>query len=454
MELKGKKVLVVGLARTGAAAVRFLAGQGAEIRVSEARSAADIAAVRKTLAGIPVTWELGGHTLPFFLGADLIIVSPGVPMNLEVLAAARRKGIPVLSEVELAARFLQVPLIAVTGTNGKTTTTTLIGEMLRAAGKQVFVGGNIGNPLIEFVAGPRQVELVVAEISSFQLEGIETFRPRVAVLLNITEDHLDRYAGYGEYIEAKRKIFRNQGRDDYAVLNADDPLVFPMARETASRVVLFSARRPVAAGCFLRDGSIVFQEADGLKEEFSLASLKIRGAHNLENLMAAVAAAKICGASADSIRRVMNEFSGLEHRLEWVRSIGGVSFFNDSKGTNVGSVVKSLVSFPERILLIAGGRDKQGDYAPLKELVATRVKGMALIGEAQERMFAALGGLTNTVKVKTLEEAVAWSIAHAASGDVVLLSPACSSYDMFANYQERGRRFKEIVHALGERSNE
>jgi UDP-N-acetylmuramoylalanine--D-glutamate ligase len=453
MELKGKKVLVVGLARTGKAAVRFLAGRGAKIMVSETKSAAETAAARRDLASIPITWELGGHTLPFFLGADLIILSPGVPTNLAPFAAAREKGIPVVSEVELAARFLNVPLVAVTGTNGKTTTTTLIGEMLRAAGKEVFVGGNIGNPLIEFVADSRKADFVVAEISSFQLEGIETFRPHVAVLLNITEDHLDRYADYGEYIEVKRRIFRNQGKEDYAVLNADDPLVSPMDGKTASRVLFFSARQPVSEGCFSRAGSILFRGADGATEDFSLTGVKIRGAHNLENLMAAVVAAKICGARADSIRRVMREFSGLEHRLEWVRNIGGVDFFNDSKGTNVGSVVKSLMSFPDGILLIAGGRDKHGDYAPLKELVAGRVKGMALIGEAQERIFAALGGLTKTVRVKTLEEAVAWAFSQSASGDVVLLSPACSSYDMFGDYQERGRRFKEIVHTLGKRGN-
>ncbi len=453
MELRGKKILVVGLARTGMAVVRFLAGRGAEIKVSEAKSASDMAESRRALSEIPITWELGGHTLLFFLDADLIVVSPGVPMDLKPLAGARERGIPVLSEIELSARFLTRPLIAVTGTNGKTTTTTLIGEMLRAAGKRVFVGGNIGNPLIEFVAGPRREEIVAAEISSFQLEAVDTFRPHVSVLLNITEDHLDRYAAYGDYIAAKRNIFRNQGKGDFAVLNMDDPLVLPLAHGLLPRVFFFSARQPVAAGCFLRGGSIVYRSPDGAPEEFPLSRLKIRGAHNLENLMAAVAVARICGCPQNAVQRVMDEFSGLEHRLEWVRKIDGITFFNDSKGTNVGSVVKSLMSFSKPVLLIAGGRDKQGDYGPLKDLVANRVKGMALIGEAQERIFSALGGLTETVRAKTLEEAVAWAFSRASSGDVVLLSPACSSYDMFANYQERGRRFKEAVHRLSPKSN-
>ncbi len=448
MELRGKKILVVGLARTGLAVVRFLAGRGAKIKVSEAKPAGEVAEARRDLANIPIALELGGHTVPFFLDADLIVVSPGVPMDLEPLAAARKRGIPVLSEIEVAAGFLKRPLIAVTGTNGKTTTTTLIGEMLRAAGKKAFVGGNIGNPLIEFVADSQKQDLAVAEISSFQLEGIQTFRPHIAVLLNISEDHLDRYPEYREYIAAKRNIFRNQGKQDYAVLNADDPLVFPIAHEISSEVILFSAQRPVPAGCFLRGGSIFFQGGDGVPEAFSLERLKIRGAHNLENLMAAIAVAKLCGCSSAAIQRVMDEFSGLEHRLEWVRNLDGVNFFDDSKGTNVGSVVKSLMSFSEPILLIAGGRDKQGDYAPLKELIAARVKGMALIGEARERMFSSLGGLTDTVKAKTLEDAVHWAFSRAASGDVVLLSPACSSYDMFANYHERGKKFKEIVTGL------
>jgi UDP-N-acetylmuramoylalanine--D-glutamate ligase len=451
MVLKGKKVLVVGLARTGVAAVRFLAEKAAKVKVSEAKSAEELEAPLKILTGLPVKWELGGHTLPFFLDAELIVISPGVPMDLKPLAQARARGIPVMSEVELAFRFLRRPLIAVTGTNGKTTTTTLIGEMLRASGKSAFVGGNIGTPLIEYVQTEQKDEWVVAEISSFQLEGTLKFRPTIGILLNITEDHLDRYPNFQEYIRAKAMIFENQGKEDYALLNADDPLTFQFAHRVESQVILFSAQRAVPVGSFLEKGAIFFQGADGQRERFGLDRMKIKGAHNLENLMAAITACKICDCPRESIQKVIDEFQAIEHRLEWVRDINGVSFFNDSKGTNVGSVVKSLMSFQKPILLIAGGRDKGGDYSPLKKLIAQQVKGMALIGEAKERICAALGGLTETVKVDTLEEAVHWAFSKAAAGDVVLLSPACSSFDMFENYQERGKRFKTIVHGLSGR---
>jgi len=445
MELRGKKVLVVGLARTGIGTARFLARRGAKVKVSEVKGAEELGAARQALTGLRVEWELGGHSSPFFLDADMIVVSPGVPMDLEPLARAQAKGIPIISEVELAFRSLRRPLIAITGTNGKTTTTTLIGEMFRAGGKDVFVGGNIGNPLIEYVEGPQKEEWVVAEISSFQLEGTLEFRPHISALLNITEDHLDRYSNFQEYIQAKGRIFQNQGKGDYALLNADDPYTFQFAHQVKSQVVLFSGERPVPVGSFLEKGAIHFQGMEGGRERFELERLKIRGAHNLENVMAAIATCRICGCPREAIQRIIDEFPGLEHRLEWVKDIDGVSFFNDSKGTNVGSVVKSLMSFHQPILLIAGGKDKGGDYGPLQRVIAERVKAMALIGEAKERMFSVLGRLTETVKLGTLEEAVCWAFLRAVPGDVVLLSPACSSFDMFENYQERGKRFKSIV---------
>ncbi len=442
---------MVGLARTGVATVRFLVEKGARVKVSEMKAAGELGPVLEALRDLPVEWETGGHALPFFLDAELIVVSPGVPMSIQPLGQARKKGVPVISEIELAFGFLQRPMIAITGTNGKTTTTTLVGEMLRASGKSAFVGGNIGNPLINFVAGPQKEEWVVVEVSSFQLEGIEKFRPSVAVLLNITEDHLDRYSSFPEYGAAKGRIFENQGKEGYAVLNADDSLTFQFAHRVKSQVLLFSRERAVPMGCFLDRGAIFFQGADGQRERFGLDRMKIRGAHNLENFMAAIAACKSCGCPQEALQRLIDEFEGLEHRLEWVRDVDGVKFFNDSKGTNVGSVVKSLLSFDEPILLIAGGRDKEGDYGPLKGLVAEKVKGMALIGEARERMSGALGNLTDTVMVDSLEEAVRWAWSKAHSGDVVLLSPACSSFDMFQNYQERGKRFKAIVQELGKK---
>lgn len=448
MDLEGKKILVVGLARTGVATARFLAERGARVKVSEIKTPGDLKEALLALRGLPVEWETGGHTLPFFLDADLIVVSPGVPMDIRPLAQARAEGIRVISEMELAFWFLRRPMIAITGTNGKTTTTTLVGEMLRASGKRAFVGGNIGNPLINFVGGPQEEEWAVVEVSSFQLEGIEKFRPAIAVLLNITEDHLDRYPNFQAYGQAKGRIFQNQGKEDYAVLHADDPLTFQFAHRVQSQVFLFSRERSVPLGCFLNQGAILFQGADGQRERFDLDRMKVRGAHNVENFMAAIASSKICGCPGGALQKVIDGFEGLEHRLEWVRDIDGVQFFNDSKGTNVASVVKSLLSFEEPILLIAGGRDKEGDYGPLKKLISERVKGMALIGEARERMFGDLGRLTETVKVETLEEAVRWAWSRARRGDVVLLSPACSSFDMFQNYQERGKRFKEIVQGI------
>ena len=448
--MKSKKVLVVGLARTGAAAVQFLSKRGAKVKVSDAKTAAELAPFLGPLKGLSVEWELGGHTESFFADADLIVMSPGVPLNLPAVEKSRAKGIPVIGEVELAFRFLRRPLIAITGTNGKTTTTTLIGEMLKGSGKKVFVGGNIGNPLISYVEGPQDDDWVVAEISSFQLEGVSEFRPKISALLNLTEDHLDRYETFGDYAAAKERIFAKQKKEDYALLNADDPLTFALTRRLEPQVLLFSARRDVSFGSFLTPEGIIFQgpNGNGTRERFELSRLKIKGAHNVENLMAAIAVCKMCGCPREALQRVMDEFPGIEHRLEWVRRLDGVSYFNDSKGTNVGSVVKSLKSFEEPVILIAGGKDKGGDYGPLKELIAERVKGMALIGEAKDRMFAALGGLTESAKLGSLEEAVRWARSKARPGEIVLLSPACSSYDMFANYQERGNRFKEIVNAL------
>jgi UDP-N-acetylmuramoylalanine--D-glutamate ligase len=448
MDLKGKKVLVLGLARTGVATVRFLVERGARVKVSEMKPPGELEGALQELKGLPLDWEMGGHTLPFFLDAELIVVSPGVPMDLQPLRQAREKGLPAVSEIELASRFLRRPMIAITGTNGKTTTTTLMGEMFRAGGKAAFVGGNIGNPLMNFVAGSQREEWAVVEVSSFQLEGIDRFRPRVALLLNITEDHLDRHPSFQEYGEIKGRIFQNQGKEDYAVLNADDPRTFQFAHRVRSQVVLFSRERSVPWGCFLDRGSIIFQGAEGEREDYGLGRMRIRGTHNLENFMAAIAACRICGCPRGALQKVIDGFEGLEHRLEWVGNIDGVNFYNDSKGTNVGAVVKSLLSFEEPVLLIAGGRDKEGDYGPLRGLVAEKVRGMALIGEARERMSRVLGDLTETLQAESLEEAVSWARSKARPGDVVLLSPACSSFDMFLNYQERGRRFKAIIHEL------
>ncbi|MCJ7748109.1 MAG: UDP-N-acetylmuramoyl-L-alanine--D-glutamate ligase, partial [Desulfobacterales bacterium] len=347
----------------------------------------------------------------------------------------------------LAYHFIHIPIIAVTGTNGKTTTTLLIGEMLKEEGKRVGVGGNVGDPLILFADGGSRWEVLVVEISSFQLEAIEDFRPRFSVLLNITEDHLDRYLRYEDYIEAKIRIFTNQNSGDVAVLNRDDPIVMEYGAKVKAKKVFFSLKERLEEGAFSSDQDILLRLGEK-EEDYSLAKTPLKGIHNMENIMAALTTARIFGCSKKAIEAVLGRFEGLEHRLEFVREIEGIRFYNDSKGTNVGSVVKSLQSFSEPILLIAGGKDKKGDLTPLRELIQSRVKRLILIGEAKERMGRELGGLTDMVMAKNLEEAVTFAYQAAKRGEVVLLSPACSSFDMFKDYKERGKVFKEAVHRL------
>jgi UDP-N-acetylmuramoylalanine--D-glutamate ligase len=377
----------------------------------------------------------------------LIVVSPGVDLSIDPIQRAIQHGVRVISEIELAYQFIHVPIIAVTGTNGKTTTTLLIGEMLKEDGRKVGVGGNLGEPMVLFADGKDRWEVLVVEISSFQLEAIEDFRPRISVLLNITEDHLDRYPSYAEYIGAKLRIFANQNSGDVAVLNGDDPIVMGFREKVKAKKVLFSLQEKSDEGAFSNDQRISLRLGEK-REEYSLVRAPLKGVHNVENMMAALTAARLFGCSKKAIQTVLDRFKGLEHRLEFVREMGGVRFYNDSKGTNVGSVVKSLQSFSEPVILIAGGKDKNGDLAPLQELIRKRVKHLILIGEAKERMNRELGGLTDTVMAKTLEEAVLLAHQKGKPGEAVLLSPACSSFDMFKDYKERGTVFKEAVRKL------
>ena len=444
MNLKGKKVMVLGLARTGSAAARFLVEQGADVLVSDCRKASELRSETAALAGLPVRFFLGGEDPMWLEGVDLLIPSPGVPQENPLLRAAGRRGVEILSEIELACRFIRAPLIAITGTNGKSTTTALVGEMLKAAALNVFVGGNIGAPLIGFAGG--DWDWGVVEVSSFQLEWVEKFRPRIAALLNLTEDHLDRYPDFQVYCAAKERIFAAQNGDDIAVLNRDDPLVWKMRERIRSRIVSFGWT-PVDEGVHATNEEIVWRIA-GNEERFPLAKAKIQGVHNLENLMAAIAAVKAVGIPADAIQKVIDGFAGLEHRLEFVRQKNGVRYFNDSKGTNVGAVVKSLAGFSAPVLLLAGGVDKGGDYAPLEYEIQRTVKKLILFGAAKEKIRAALGHLTETVVVENLEAAVRDADTSSRPGDVVLLSPACSSFDMFRDYTERGKRFKALVQEL------
>jgi UDP-N-acetylmuramoylalanine--D-glutamate ligase len=444
MELKGKKVTVLGLARTGMETARFLARRGAEVRATDLRPAEELQRERKTLAGLPIRFFLGGEDLAALDGVEMLVPSPGVPRQNPLIREAARRKLEILSEIELASRFLSCPLVAITGTNGKSTTTSLVGEMLRAANIRSFVGGNIGAPLIGFAAD--SWEWGVAEISSFQLEWVERFRPRIAVLLNLTEDHLDRYPDFDAYAAAKERIFAAQREDDVAVLNRDDPRVWSMRERLRARVVSFGWS-DVRRGIFAAGNEIV-RRTDGGEERYALSRVRISGVHNVENLMAAVAAAREAGASPAAVQRAIDEFPGLEHRLEFVREKDGVRFYDDSKGTNVGAVLKSLRSFSAPVILLAGGIDKGGDYRILEEEIRLKVKKLVLFGAAKEVIRRALGDLTETRVVETLTEAVDQASRSAAPGDVVLLSPACSSFDQFQNYAERGKAFQALVRDL------
>ena len=446
MELKDKKILVVGLARTGVSVARFLVRRGASLTVTDMKPAEQLADYMAALEGMPISWQLGYHDDASFSACDLIVVSPGVPMGLPQLMLAKQAGVEIISEIELAGRFIEAPLVAITGTNGKTTTTTLLGEIFRHNGYSTFVGGNIGNPLIDLTESPTPLERVVAEISSFQMEWISSFRPAVAVLLNLSEDHLDRYAGYKEYVEAKLRIFENQTRDDFAVVNADDPLVWQLSRKFKAQLFPFSRKLELDEGIFYRENLITWRH-NGREECFPTDTIRLQGVHNLENIMAAVASALLLGCRGDETFDIVQEFEPLHHRMEFVRQVNGVSWYEDSKATNVGSVQKALESFQE-ITLIAGGNDKGGTYAPLADLIRERVRHLILIGEAAGRMAAELGGLADTHLSSSLEDAVLLAAQVTAPGGTVLMSPACSSFDMFQDYEERAQRFITAVMAL------
>lgn len=443
---QGKRVLVVGLARSGFAAASFLRNRGARVTVTDRLAEAELGDAVAQARGLGCTLALGGHPEALFTATDLVVVSPGVPLDLPQLVAARDRGVPVTGEFELACRNLAVPLVAISGTNGKTTTTTLVGDILKRSGLRVYVGGNIGSPLIALLDEAEMPELAVVEVSSFQLDIMETFHPRVAVLLNITEDHLDRYSSFDAYVASKCRLFANQGEDDAAVLPADDPLIVGRCAPPARRL-LFSRRR-ISADAHLDGDRLVCRGARGETHSYDLSRWQLAGHHNLENLLASVLAATSAGAKPGAIQQSINEFRGLPHRLELVHERRGIRFYNDSKATNVDSVVRSLESFTQPIILIAGGRDKGGSYGPLVSLVRDRVKMLVLMGESRFLMARAIGQLTCTVVVETMVEAVQMALRAAVPGDVVLLSPACASFDLYQNYAARGDHFRSLVHAL------
>ena len=444
MDLQGKKILVVGSGRSGISAARFCLGKGARVTLNDMQKKPD---VPQDLLDKGLAVEAGGHSVATFVSHDLVVISPGVSIMIRPVIEAQARGIEVISEIELAGRFLRAPLIAVTGTNGKTTTTSLIGALLQAAGRHVFVGGNIGTPLIDCCMQDEPFDYIVAEISSFQLEATRYFRPFISVLLNVTDDHLDRHASFAEYCAAKARIFMNQRSPDIAVISADDPAVRALAPSIGAEVFYFSTRGPCENGAW-HDGLFNFARQDRDCLTLDAAGALLQGAHNIENMLAAGSVGFLCGLSADVIRDTLLSFAGLPHRMEFVGEIQGVRFFNDSKGTNVGAVVKSLESLEGPIILIAGGKDKGGSYRPLEALLASKGKALVVLGEARERIAAELGHSLPTVIADSLEKAVAEAFARACPGDTVLFSPACASFDMFKSYAHRGQCFVDSVKKL------
>jgi UDP-N-acetylmuramoylalanine--D-glutamate ligase len=454
MEVNGKRVLVVGLGKSGVASALFLKNHGANVSVSDTKSGDELRNEIPILLDHGITVETGGHGDRTFRNQDLIVVSPGVPVDAAQLVQARSLGETVIGEIELAAQFLSGPIVAITGSNGKTTTTTLVGEIMTAAGFPALVGGNIGTPAISLADRAKPDTAIVLEISSFQLETIQTFRPKVAVILNVTPDHLDRHRTFEVYAAAKARVFENQRPDDYAVLNADDPTCVSMGKQARSQVYWFSRQKEVDRGAWVRDGNIVFRDAASQREIMQVSEIPLKGAHNLENVLAAVSAGALMGCAAEKIREAVRNFKAVEHRLEFVATIRGVDYYNDSKATNVDATIKALESFPANIHLILGGKDKGSDYTVLNDLLRQRVKRVYTIGAAaakiESQIVSSKGGGPEVVRAETLENALRRANAVAQQGDIVLLAPACASFDQFKSYEHRGRVFKEIVQQLAE----
>ena len=450
-DLQGKRVLVVGLARTGEIVSRFAAGYGAIVTATDEKPESELAATAEKVRKAGVQLELGGHSLELLLEKDLVVVSPGVPSNLPLLASARKAGAVVWSEVELAWRFLRGKLVAITGSNGKTTTTALTAHILRTAGINTLVGGNIGTPLLALVESSTDSSVTVAELSSFQLENVEAFRPDIGVLLNLTPDHLDRHASFEQYVAAKARLFSNQLDRDCAILNADDPEV-TKRMPSRQQIFWFSRQKRVAAGAFLQDGQIVFRREGHEVPLANCEEIPLRGEHNVENVLAACAAAYLAGADQAAIANGVKTFRGVEHRLEFVAEINDVEFFNDSKATNVAAAVKAIEAFPGPLIVILGGKDKGSPYTPLIAPLQQRARTAILIGAAASRIATDFGDAVPYVHAETLDRAVQLATSAAQPGDTVLLAPACSSFDQFENYEQRGQVFKELVRLARERS--
>lgn len=444
MELRGKKILVVGLGKTGIQTVKFLLKKGGNVRTSDItpleKLPKDIGQFKE--AGVEI--EAGGHKTETFLWADMIVLSPGVSFGIAPVKESIGKGIEVISEIEIAWRFIKKPIVAITGSNGKTTTSTLIARILEAAGKRVFLGGNIGTPLIQIAEEDDLYDFLVLELSSFQLQGISTFKPNIGVLLNISPNHLDHHESFDEYVESKMKMFSNHTHDDWAIYNSDDEAIGKRSSEIRSKRIPFG-KAPLEGGVFYDGTHVRFKD-----EVYNLRGMRLVGLHNIENAMAAVATTRTLGCESSLIEEQIVSFAPLPHRIEFLRNVKGAAVYNDSKSTSPGATLRAVESFSAPIILIAGGKDKGVSYGVLRDGIRKRVKLLVLFGESKQRMREELSGETETVLAQTLDEAVEKALINSEGGDTILFSPACSSFDMFSSYEERGRIFKEIVQNLSD----
>lgn len=456
---KGKKILVVGFGVSGVSVAKYMAKQGAKVTVTDTKQKSELSESVNATADLKIEYELGKHNDASFAAAELVVMSPGVPLTIKPLEATRAAGIAITNEIDIAAAALKEPLIAVSGTNGKTTTTTLIGEMYRNDNRPAYVGGNIGKPLLDYLTEGLRADVVVAELSSFQLELTQKVVPAVAVITNVEPDHLDRYPSYEAYIAAKKRLLQACDKNSYVVLNYDNPVTQGFGHECVGRLMWITKKNPMAIGgefaenfngCYyVAAEKKIHAKIFGKEEVYDVSKIRVYGEHNKENFMAAICAARAMGVNPSAIQKTIDEFRGIAHRLEFVRKKDGVFFFNDSKATNPQSQLKAIGAFPANpIILIAGGKDKNFDFTPLAEVVRSRCKLLILMGEAKEKMNRAIGDFAETYLVGTFEEAVLLAFQKSRNGDIILLSPGCSSFDMFRNYEERGDYFKKLVHQL------
>ncbi|MFP5519119.1 MAG: UDP-N-acetylmuramoyl-L-alanine--D-glutamate ligase [Bdellovibrionia bacterium] len=452
-ELKDKKILVVGLGKTGVSLTKFLVKHGAQVTVTDHKSRPELSTQLELLGDVPAKFELGSHSPKTFLQQELVILSPGVPGSLKIFEYARSQGVKITGEFEFSSWFIKEPIVGITGTNGKTTVARLTESFLKESGVNSWVGGAIGRPLVDYLLSDQKAQVVIAEVSSFMLEHCDQFNPTNIVFTNLAENHLDRYRSMEEYVNAKRRVFRNTNAGTTSILNADDNAVVELARDPIVQrgKIFYFSRKPALEPQIMNIGGAV-NIGDEIRvrtgpeiEYYSIKGMKMRGRHNVENIMAAILTAREHGAKKEAIQAVIDSFSGLPHRIEYVRKVGGVFFYNDSKATNVHAVLRSLDTFDENVILIMGGKDTNLNFEPLRNAVKRKVKTLILVGEAKERINRDLGDFSETFLIGTFEEAVLIAYQKSRINDTVLLSPGCSSFDMFDNYEERGNYFKEIA---------